>query len=338
MPFNGGIELVTYDLARAVADLGHEVTMIAAHGSEKNSKYSLYEVTGGNQSFDDEQRAYNEYQDILGAFDIVSDHTHSHFVYMAKMLYPDITIQTTRHSQWGNMPPPKSANPNVPAPEPKPYNFCGISNFHSRECSGLSGMVFKTLYDGIDLDRYPYQEEKGDRLLYVGRMEPFKGAHWAVSVAVALRMPLDLIGKDHDTNQEFVASLKRDIEAAKQKGHEIQYLGETDLATKLKYLKNAYALLFPALWSEPLGLVPLEAAACGTPCIATVNGALPEVIKHGSTGWLATNIDEMAELTTKAPQIRPKDCRDWVTERFSKEVMANAYVSAWRQVLDGKGW
>lgn len=334
----GGIELVTWDLMVALGEMGHEVTSIAARGSKKPPKGELFPVIGGNQNFEDEQRAFQEYQDILGTFDIVSDHTHSHFVYMAKMLYPDITIQTTRHSQWGNMPPPKSANPNVPLPEPKPYNFCGISNFHARECSGMSGMVFKTLYDGIDLDRYPFQEKKGDRLLFVGRMEPFKGAHWALSIATSLRMPLDFIGKDHDTNQEYVAGLKRDIEAAKQKGHDIQYLGETDQETKIRYLQNAYAVIFSALWAEPCGLVPMEAAACGTPVIATVNGALPEVVKHGHTGWLAANLDEMTELTLKAPQIRPRDCREWVEERFSKEVMAAAYVEKWRLILNGQGW
>ena len=199
-------------------------------------------------------------------------------------------------------------------------------------------MVFRTLYNGIDLERYPYQEKKGDRLLFVGRMEPFKGAHWALQAAIALRMPLDLIGKDHDTNQAYVKNLKQQIADAKTKGYDIQYLGEVDHAMKLKYLQNAKALLFPALWSEPFGLVPVEAAACGTPTIATSNGALPEVISHGRTGWLASNIDEFTSYIPKAEQIDPLACREWVEQKFSSEVMANAYLDCWERVLRGEGW
>ena len=199
-------------------------------------------------------------------------------------------------------------------------------------------MVFRTLYNGIDLERYPYQEKKGNRLLFIGRMEPFKGAHLALHVAVALRMPLDFIGKDHDTNQEYVKQLKAQIEAAKTAGHDIQYLGEVDHETKLKYLQNAKALLFPALWSEPFGLVPIEAMAVGTPPICMTAGALPEIVAHGRTGWLAQNVDELINFTVKADQISPAECRKHVEEKFSAEVMASAYLDCWRRILKGEGW
>lgn len=338
-PGYGGIEPVIYDLARAVARRGHQVTLIAAENSPDCPDYDLVRVPGGVQNFQDEQRAFEAYRDLLGAFDIVSDHTHQHFAYLQRCLAPDITIQTTRHSQWNpQVPPPRSPNPNVPLPEPKPYNFCGISNYHSRECSGLSGMVFRTLYDGIDLERYPYQEQKGDRLLFVGRMEPFKGAHFALAAALNLRMPLDFIGKDHDTNQDYVKNLKAQISEAKTKGYDIQYLGEVDHATKLKYLQNAKCLLFPALWNEPFGLVPIESAAVGTPTVGLVAGALPEIVSHTKTGFLATNIDEFTQYIPKVEQIRPSDCHAWVEERFSSEKMCDSYLAVWKDCLEGRGW
>lgn len=288
-------------------------------------------------NFDDETANFQEYQDLLGVFDLISDHTHTHWPYMQKCISPELVIQATQHSQ-ANFQAPRSPNPNVPLPEPKPYNFCGISNFHSRECSGVTGMVFRTLYDGVDLSRYPYQETKGNRLLFVGRMEPFKGATIAIWVAKTCRMPLDLIGKDSDTNQQYVAQVKREVADAQKQNFDIQYHGEVDHETKLKYMQNAFAVLFPAAWAEPFGLVPIEAASCGTPTIATTAGALPEIIKHGTTGFLANSIEELAEFTLRAGQINPVDCRNWVEQRFSSKIMAENYERLWREILDGKGW
>ena len=332
-------EPVIWDLANELGKRGHKVTLIAAKGSKAPINGELYEVTGGRLNFDDETAAFGQYSDILGSFDILSDHTHQHFVYQAAMCMPDLVIQTTRHSQWNpGVPAPKSPNPNVPRPEPKPYNFCGISNHHSRECSGMVGVPFRTLYDGVDLDRYPFQEKKGDRLLFVGRMEPFKGAHWATWAARTLRMPLDLIGKDKDTNQDYANSIKKEVADAQAQGLDIQYLGEVDHDTKVKYLQNAKALLFPALWSEPFGLVPVEAMACGTAVIGTTNGAQPEVISHSKTGWLASNMDEFADYILKSDQIDPHACREWVEERFSAQVMTNNYLQAWKDILEGRCW
>src|SRR5271165_1773051 len=46
-------------------------------------------------------------------------------------------------------------------------------------------------------------------------------------------------------------------------------------------LGEAAALLFPIDWPEPLGLVMIEALACGTPVIAWRNGSIPEIIQDG---------------------------------------------------------
>jgi len=52
----------------------------------------------------------------------------------------------------------------------------------------------KWVYNGIDLDAYPYKAEKGDRLIFVGRFVSFKCPHVAIEVAKRLGMGLDLVG------------------------------------------------------------------------------------------------------------------------------------------------
>jgi glycosyltransferase involved in cell wall biosynthesis len=62
-------------------------------------------------------------------------------------------------------------------------------------------------------------------------------------------------------------------------------------------LTDAWALVVPSLWAEPLGLVALEAIARGVPVIASANGGLGEVVRHGTSGFVFPNGDEDALLT-----------------------------------------
>ena len=50
-------------------------------------------------------------------------------------------------------------------------------------------------------------------------------------------------------------------------------------------LTSATAFVCPSIY-EPLGIVNLEAMACGIPVVGTATGGIPEVIADGETGWL----------------------------------------------------
>ncbi|MFF5185740.1 glycogen synthase [Streptomyces sp. NPDC000345] len=53
----------------------------------------------------------------------------------------------------------------------------------------------------------------------------------------------------------------------------------------IQLLSHARAFLCPSLY-EPLGIVNLEAMACGTPVVATATGGIPEAVVDGETGYL----------------------------------------------------
>ena len=59
-------------------------------------------------------------------------------------------------------------------------------------------------------------------------------------------------------------------------------------------IADAWALVVPSLWAEPLGLVALEAIVRGVPVIASASGGLGEVVEHGVSGLLFPNGDEDA--------------------------------------------
>lgn len=77
----------------------------------------------------------------------------------------------------------------------------------------------------------------------------------------------------------------------------------------------------------------IEALACGTPVIAMNRGAMPEIIEHGVTGFLANNEEEFYEYMHRVDEIDPVACRVSVEENFSAESMALNYIDRYNEVI-----
>ncbi len=69
-------------------------------------------------------------------------------------------------------------------------------------------------------------------------------------------------------------------------GPDVEFIGEVDEEEKVEFLSNAAALLFPIDWPEPFGLVVIEAMAFGVPVVAWREGAMPEIVDEGETGFV----------------------------------------------------
>jgi glycosyltransferase involved in cell wall biosynthesis len=99
---------------------------------------------------------------------------------------------------------------------------------------------------------------------------------------------------------------------------------------------RAKGFLFPLQWDEPFGMVVVEAMAAGTPVIAYPRGSMPELIRHGETGYLPEAEDEMVDILDRIGTLDRARCRSWVEQHFSVEQMVDGYERLYQIAAAGE--
>lgn len=114
---------------------------------------------------------------------------------------------------------------------------------------------------------------------------------------------------------------------------DVEFIGEVNDTEKVEFLRGAHALLFPITWLEPFGMVMIEAMACGTPVIAFRFGSVPEVVEHGTTGFVVDSEEEAVEAVRKLHTISRETVRRRFEERFTSKIMAQSYLKIYEKLL-----
>jgi glycosyltransferase involved in cell wall biosynthesis len=163
----------------------------------------------------------------------------------------------------------------------------------------------------------------------LGRICPEKRVDDAIEIAKRAGLELRIAAKVDRVDQEYFDTVVRHL-----LDHPlIEYVGEIREAEKSEFLGNASALLFPIDWPEPFGLVMIEAFACGTPVIARNLGSVPEVMEHGTTGFVVRNVDEAVSAVKEVPSLSRKRCREVFEERFTVSRMAEDYLTIYQRLI-----
>jgi glycosyltransferase involved in cell wall biosynthesis len=321
----GGIEWVVSLLADGLAAAGHDVTLFASGDSRTNATLaSVFDEAPSSHIGE----TYYELQHALAAyrradeFDVVNDHTGLLGATLGGLVSTPVV-----HTVHGPLDEVSLRTYRQIAEVAPRVGLISLSENQRRPGPDLPWVA--NIYNALDLDDYPFHEEPGEYLLFLGRMSPDKGAHRAIEIARAAGVPIKLAGKKREHAEqayfdEFVKPLL---------GDDAEYVGETTHATKVDLLQNARATLFPIDWEEPFGLVMIESMACGTPVIATRRGAVSEVVAEGRSGIVVDTFAEMAPALADADRLNPGDCRAWVEEHFSAERMTRDYVAAYERQL-----
>lgn len=184
-----------------------------------------------------------------------------------------------------------------------------------------------TVYNGIDTSLYPFQEARGQDLVFLGRIHPDKGLHLALEVARRQQRRLLIGGIIQDP--AYFEQLEID-------GQQAVYLGPLDNQGKNDLFASAYALLHLNTIPERFGLVLAEANCAGVPVIAMDLGSPREVIENGLTGFLVDSVEGALEALQRIPQIERARCRERVLKYFSIEAMVTEYEKIYEQILGSR--
>ena len=165
-----------------------------------------------------------------------------------------------------------------------------------------------TVYNGIDLERWhPVDDEELVRSLgidptrpsvvFVGRITRQKGLPYLLRAAQELPKDVQLIlcAGAPDT-PEILEEVKAGVVALTEQRDGVVWIDRLLTQYELSaVLTQGTTFVCPSVY-EPLGIVNLEAMACGIPVVGTATGGIPEVIVDGVTGRLVP-IDQATDGT-----------------------------------------
>jgi glycosyltransferase involved in cell wall biosynthesis len=316
----GAWETVAGNIAEGLAARGWDVTLFATKDSVTQGR--LHSVIDHGY---EEDRAVDpkvaEYLHISEAFEHAAefDLIHSHYDFMA-LTYSRLVktpVLTTIHG---------FSSPQIMPVYQKYRDGYFVSISHSDRAPGLNYLA--TVYNGIDVSLYPFQETPGEELIFLGRIHPDKGVHLAIAVARLSGLPLLIAGIIQD-QEYFEKQVKPYLDDRK-----IRYIGPVDVAGKNELFSRARALLHLNTIPERFGLVLAEANAAGVPVIAMDLGSCREVIEDGKTGFLVNGVNEAVEALKSIHTIDRTRCRRRVEQCFSIETMVEAYERVYCRIFD----
>jgi glycosyltransferase involved in cell wall biosynthesis len=321
----GGTERVVSYLTEELVDLGHDVTLFASGDSQTKARLipcCPKALRLNPDCIDQLAHHYVMLEEIFARaeqFDII--HFHIDYLHFPISRVTEIPQLTTLHGRLdlSDLPPLYHKYPDMPVvsisrAQRKPLPFANwVGN----------------IYHGLPAGHLSPGDGGGKYLAFLGRISPEKRVDRAIEIALKVGMPLKIAAKIDRVDREYFESRIKPM----LDNPNIEYIGEISEDQKSDFLGNAYAYLFPIDWPEPFGLTVIESMACGTPTIAFNCGSVPELITHGTSGFIVDNIEDAVKAVVRAGELDRTACRQAFEMRFTGSRMAKDYVKLYESLL-----
>jgi glycosyltransferase involved in cell wall biosynthesis len=326
----GGIEAVVSLLCEELVARGHDVLLLAAPGSRSTASvrsplesehpdrigWSLYEANHVGVAYD----AVNDAVGHGRPFDVV--HDHSGFTAVAMAPRSPAPVVHTLHSPFNEDTTPFYAR------HGHKVTLVAISRYQ-QEHAPPGVRITEMVPNPIRVEDWPFCDHKDRYLLWVGRFDPVKGAHRAITVARRAGLPLVLAGPVQPGQEPY---FHREVEPHID-GEMVRYVGEVGGAVRKQLFARAKAFLMPIRWAEPFGLVMIEALVCGTPVLAFPEGAVGEIVIDGENGFQVADEQQMLQAIGRLDEIDPLRCREGVASRYDAPTIAERYEAVYHRAI-----
>ena len=170
-------------------------------------------------------------------------------------------------------------------------HWVSSSGYNAAQIEARYGRRVSVIHNGVDTDRFHSVPRSGDYagvpdaarvVLSVGRLVGWKGLHVIVDA---------LAGLPHDVHYLVLgeggerAELERRA-AGRGVAARVHFAGRIPHAELPRWLARAEIFVQPSIGEEAFGISVVEAMACGLPVLASDNGGMKEIVIPGATGQL----------------------------------------------------
>ena len=305
-PQAGGAEIHLHEIFGRLARLGHEITLLCGGwpGSPPRARIdgmSIHRV-GTRQSF--AALAYPYFRRVLKAqpWDLIVEDINKIPLY-TPVWTPARTAALVPHLFGGTafleLPAPLAAavwlseRPLGGVYRRVPFEAISESTRDDLVARGIPRENIRVIYPGIDASAYtPLADTRSatPEFVYLGRLKKYKGVHHVINAFARMsdKTAILRIAGAGDFRPALEAQAR-----SLDLGERVRFLGRISEAEKLALLRRAWALVF-ASPKEGWGITNLEAAACGTPVVASNSPGIRESVRDGETGYLVPHGDAAA--------------------------------------------
>jgi glycosyltransferase involved in cell wall biosynthesis len=317
----GAWETVAGNIAEGLVARGWDVTLFATADSLTRAHLHAVVARGYEEDRSIDPKVA-EYLHIAEAFEHAAefDLIHSHYDFMA-LAYTRLVktpVLTTIHG---------FSSPQIMPVYEKYRTGYFVSISDADRSPALNYLA--TVYNGIDLALYPPRTQRGEDLIFIGRIHPDKGVHLAIEVARQSGRRLLIAGILQDETY-FRNQVLPHVDDEK-----ICFLGPVNVEQKNELFARAFALLHLNTIPERFGLVLAEANAAGVPVVAMDLGSCREVIEDTVTGFLVDSVAEAVEALQRVSTIDDDACSMRVRDRFSIATMVEGYERVYARIFAG---
>jgi len=324
-PAHTGDSQVILDLTRSLYELGHDVMLLAPTGTKAHEGVQVLEtplIPGDGTDW--ETRAGEQHFDALAGCDVLHDWTIKKTI--AKQCAKDeVPYVATLLGGTAYEPMPNTV---VWSHAMRDRVMRGATDYENTATPNNGGPVcqpfkdVRVVYGGVDTEFYSPGERDGYFHLWLNRWHPVKGYRQAIEMAKENGYRLVMAGEHPDNDHPYQAGCAREAVELAKGCDRITFLwlpaDPHHHTAKRDLYRRAAELLYPVQFQEPFGLSMVEAMACALPVRGNGLGSVPEV--SGGDGLM------------------PDEARLRALELFDRFIMARNYITAYRDVIDGKGW